>query len=192
MSRFVAIVLSVLAASVVLPVSSSLALASKKLPDMKTVSHVDVDRYLGLWYEIARFPNSFQKGCDSATAEYSLVSEGTLRVFNTCLSSKNGEARTADGEAKIADRNTNAKLKVTFLPKWLRFLNIGLANYWIIDLDVDYRWVVVSEPSRKFMWILSREPQMSQDVYEGILKRAQEQDLDVSKLIASRPGSVTQ
>jgi apolipoprotein D and lipocalin family protein len=192
MSRFVAMALSLLAVSIVLPVSSSLALASKKLPDMKTVSYVDVDRYLGLWYEIARFPNSFQKGCDSATAEYSLVSEGTIRVFNTCLSSKNDKVRTADGQAKIADRNSNAKLKVTFLPKWLRFLNIGLANYWIIDLDVDYRWVVVSEPSRKFMWILSREPQMSQDVYEGILKRAQEQDLDVSKLIASRPGSVTQ
>ncbi len=172
------------------PVLSACASAEKSRSEMKTVSHVDVDRYLGTWYEIARFPNRFQKGCDQATANYSLQSAEKLRVVNTCVGLDDGKLQKVDGEARISDRQTQAKLKVTFLPKWLRFLNIGVANYWIIDLDADYRWAVVSEPSREYMWILSREPRMARDVYEGILKRARDQELDVARLVPSRPGSV--
>jgi apolipoprotein D and lipocalin family protein len=159
----------------------------KGKPAMRTVAFVDTQKYLGLWYEIAHFPNRFQKGCHSATAEYSLKKSGSIRVLNTCLSDKDEKPKKVDGEAKIADRTTGAKLKVTFLPSWLRFLNVGVANYWIIDLDADYGWVVVSEPSRKYMWVLSREAQLDRQTYEKILERAREQELDVSKLVFSRP-----
>ena len=123
-------------------------------PALKTVDHVDIQRYTGRWYEIARLPNRFEKKCDrDVTAEYSLDGK-TLRVSNACRKADGALTRAA-GKAKIVDSATNAKLKVTFF--WPFY-----GDYWILGLDPQYRWAVVGEPSRKFLWILSRTPKLTE------------------------------
>jgi apolipoprotein D and lipocalin family protein len=158
--------------------------------DLRTVGAVDLERYQGLWYEIARLPNRFQRNCQGSTAEYGIREDGKVSVVNTCTDPRNGEKRRVQGVARVVDSLTNAKLKVTFLPRWLRFLPFGQGDYWVIDLDADYRYAVVSEPSRKFMWVLSRTPSMDADTYQRILARAAEQGLTVGRLELSRPDSI--
>jgi apolipoprotein D and lipocalin family protein len=137
---------------------------------------VDLDRYLGKWYEIARYPNRFEKDCASdVTAQYTLRADGKIEVVNSCRQS-DGKVKYSKGSAKIADRQSNAKLKVTFF--WLFY-----GNYWIIDLDPDYRYAVVSEPGRDYLWILSRTPQLDSAVYNQIAGRLREQGLDPARLI---------
>lgn len=144
--------------------------------DLQTVSYVDLHRYLGTWYEIARLPNRFERRCDAdVTANYSLRGDGTIRVVNGCRQ-KDGSIRRSNGYAKIVDKNTNSKLKVTFF--WPFF-----GNYWIVDLDRDYRYAVVSEPRRKYLWILSRTPQVDPALYHRILERIEVLGFDSSRLI---------
>lgn len=144
--------------------------------DLQTVSYVDLHRYLGTWYEIARLPNRFERRCDAdVTANYSLRGDGTIRVVNGCRQ-KDGSIRRSNGYAKIVDKNTNSKLKVTFF--WPFF-----GNYWIVDLDRDYRYAVVSEPRRKYLWILSRTPQVDPALYQRILERIEVLGFDSSRLI---------
>lgn len=121
---------------------------------LEAVSHVDLQRYLGTWYEIATIPQRFQKGCVGVAAEYSLRKNGDIQVLNTCLlETLDGEVRTARGKARVVDRTTNAKPKVCFFgPFW--------GAYWIIGLDMDYRWAIVGHPDRNYLWILNRSPQM--------------------------------
>lgn len=164
--------------------------SSAEQSDLRTVSHIEISRYLGKWYEIARFPNRFQKDCDEATAEYSMKDEDTLRVVNTCRKRDGEGLKQVTGIAKVADLESQAKLKVSFLPGWLRWTGIGKGDYWIIDLATDYSYAVVSEPSRKYLWILCREPVMSQRTYDGILKRLKEQKFDLTPLIGSREGAL--
>ncbi|MGZ3689499.1 MAG: lipocalin family protein [Bdellovibrionota bacterium] len=156
---------------------------------MRTVPRVEVGRYLGKWYEIARFPNFFQKDCDEATAEYSLRDDGRLQVVNTCRRIDGRGLRQVIGIAEVADSTSQAKLKVSFLPRWLRWTGIGKGDYWIIDLAEDYSYAVVSEPNRKYLWILCREPVMSSQTYDGILKRLRDQKFDLFSLIPSREGA---
>ena len=112
---------------------------------LKTVDHVDLNRYLGKWYEIARLPNRFEKKCHrDVTAEYSRDGQKII-VHNSCIQ-QDGKPNVAEGRAKVVDATTNAKLKVTFF--WPFY-----GNYWIIGLDSEYRWAVVGEPGRKYMWI---------------------------------------
>lgn len=159
-------------------------------PDLRTVGAVDLDRYQGRWYEIARLPNRFQRNCQGSTADYAVRDDGKVSVVNTCTDPRNGEIRQVQGVARVVDSLTNAKLKVTFLPRWLRFLPFGQGDYWVIDLDADYRYAVVSEPSRKFMWVLSRTPSMDAETYQRILARAADQGLTVGRLELSRPDSI--
>ena len=146
------------------------------LPELQTVPYVDLRRYLGLWYEIASFPQSFQRGCTGSTATYSLRSNGDIDVVNRCrIGSLDGKEKMAKGLAQVVDRTTNAKLRVSFFrPFW--------GDYWIIDLGADYEFAVVGHPSRDYLWILSRTPTMDPTVYDGIVGRLREQGYEVDRL----------
>ncbi len=138
---------------------------------LEVVDNVNLARYTGRWYEIARYPNWFEPAdCVGTTAEYELRDDGTVTVINTCYEGElNGPQNRIEGIARIIDSQTNAKLKV-------RFFWPFEGDYWIIDLDDDYEWAVVGEPSRRFLWILSRTPALSSDTYEGILSRLPAKD----------------
>ena len=126
------------------------------------VSSVDLNRYIGQWYEIAKIPNPFQKKCVlNTTAEYKLLEDGKIRVVNRCIK-ENGEIITARGVAKTVEPSTNAKLKVSFVS--LFGLRLFWGDYWIICIDQDYRWAIVGDPHRKYGWILSRTPTISENV----------------------------
>ena len=132
---------------------------------LEVVESVDLERYLGRWYEIASYPAWFQRNCTATTADYSLREDGLIEVVNSCRKgSLDGKLKQAKGRAKVVDAETNAKLKVSFFgPFW--------GPYWIIDLDPDYQWAVVGGPKRKYLWILSRTPQMNQELYDEIVAR---------------------
>lgn len=143
---------------------------------LQTVSKVDLERYSGKWYEIASFPQRFQKGCHSTTAAYTLSNKGYLIVENCCnRNSVNGKQSYIRGRAFVDKNSGNVKLKVQFF--WpLR------AKYWIIDLADDYSYAVVSHPNKKYLWILSRTPKMNEQTYGQILGRLKEKGFDLSKL----------
>jgi len=159
--------------------SFSKAIGGERLESgaVRTVDYVDLNRYLGTWYEIASFPQSFQEGCVATTANYALKPNGRIAVRNECrIDSLDGNLKTANGTARVVDRTSNAKLKVTFFWPFS-------GDYWIIDLDPEYRWAVVGDPSREYLWILSRTPQLDETLYQEIVARtAREQGYDVSKL----------
>jgi apolipoprotein D and lipocalin family protein len=153
-------------------------LASSR-PPLETVSRVDLNRYLGRWYEIARYPTSFERKCArDVTADYSIKPDGGIRVVNSCVTSSGSLTRSV-GTAKTVDQSTNAKLKVTFF--WPFY-----GKYWIIGLGRDYDYAVVGEPSRKFLWILSRTPQISDDLYAHITAQLASKGYDASKLMRTR------
>ena len=130
---------------------------------LTAVDNVDLRRYAGKWYEIARYPNRFQRKCQSdTTAIYTLRSDGKVQVVNACRE-KNGKVNTARGTAKVVDKKTNAKLKVTFF--WPFY-----GDYWVIGLSPDYQYAIVGEPSRKYLWILSRTPNMEETTYQEVLR----------------------
>ena len=147
-----------------------------KLPPLQTVPRVDIARYTGTWYEIAAFPQRFQKGCTATTATYSLRDDGLIKVVNRCRKgSLDGELSSATGKARVKDTKTNAKLEVSFFwPFW--------GDYWIIDLGDDYEFAVVGHPSRDYLWILSRVPTMDATVYAGILQRLRDKDYPLDRL----------
>lgn len=145
-----------------------------KATELKTVSSVNIERYAGRWYEIAKYPNRFQKSCvGNTTADYVLKSNGRIEVTNQCMK-KDGKVNRAVGEAKIVDKTTNAKLNVRFAPRLLSFLPFVWGDYWVIELADDYSYAVVSGgPSRDYFWILSRKPDLDDTLYQGILRRAE-------------------
>jgi apolipoprotein D and lipocalin family protein len=144
-------------------------------PPLETVSYVDIERYAGKWYEIAKYPVVFENGCVDVTAEYTVLEDGTVRVVNTC-GSTDGGSRDIVGSATVTDPSTNAKLSVSF------FGPFG-APYWIIELDEDYQYAVVGDPSREFLWILSRTPSLDEATLSGILDRLPDRGYDPDGLI---------
>ncbi len=145
-------------------------------PLLRTVESVDLSRYSGTWYEIARYPNRFQRDCQSDTkAEYTLRKDGKVQLVNSCRQ-KDGKVKTARGTAKVADKATNAKLRVTFF--WPFY-----GDYWIIGLSPDYRYAIVGEPKRKYLWILSRTPEMDETTYQEIVKQIRKAGYDPERLI---------
>ena len=146
------------------------------MPELKTVEHVDVARYMGTWYEIAKFPQRFEKGLVGVTADYTLLPNGKVRVLNRGYKGDfNGKLQTAEGKARVVDTRTNAKLKVSFFWPFA-------GNYWILELGKDYEYAVLGDESRKYLWILSRTPQMDEAVYTELLRRARDKGFDISKL----------
>ena len=156
--------------------SLGLAFGGKPQPALPTVAHVDIQRYLGTWYEIARLPQKFQEGCAGVTAKYDLRDDGSISVLNRCLQGGlSGRERTAEGIARIVDPVTNAKLEVSFFrPFW--------GDYWILELGADYEYAVVGVPDRGSLWILSRTPQMDPGLVEQVLARRQAQGFDISRM----------
>lgn len=166
----------------VLCVWTCIATAQGSDTSVKTIPALDVQRYLGAWYEIAKFPNWFQKKCVANTkAVYSVRADGNLKVLNSCRLA-DGVTSEAEGTARQIGAKDSPKLEVRFAPAWLSFLPIVWGDYWIIDLDSQYQLAVVSDPRREYLWILSRTPQIEQKTYEELLQRLQTQQFDVRKL----------
>jgi apolipoprotein D and lipocalin family protein len=147
---------------------------------LTTVASVDVDGYLGRWYEIARFENSFEENCEGVTADYSRRDDGLISVVNTCREgSPSGKARTAAGRAKIADGTTNARLKVSFFgPFW--------GDYWILDLTDDYSRAIVGEPSGRYLWVLARTPTLDDAARAAVMTRLEEFGYNTGALYFSK------
>jgi apolipoprotein D and lipocalin family protein len=152
--------------------------------ELTVVPHVDLQRYVGMWYEIARLPNSFQTKCQSdVTATYILNSDGTLDVINNCLKS-DGTRSEARGKAKRAsDDQPLSKLKVRFAPAFLSWLPFVWGDYWILALDKDYSYVVIGEPSRQYLWILSRTPALTDSTIQSLLSQIRSMGYDLSSLL---------
>jgi apolipoprotein D and lipocalin family protein len=140
----------------------------KDFPPLTTLEQVDLNKYAGLWYEVAKIPNSFQDQCAyGTTAEYKIQKDGSIQVINKCYD-ENGEPDIADGVANVVDKKTNSKLEVSFVS----FLGIRpfWGDYWIIGLDKDYRWAVIGTPTRKYGWILSRTPSLPDETMQKIFE----------------------
>lgn len=155
-------------------------------PPVRTVTRVDLDRYLGRWHEVARLPNRFQKDCASnVTADYARRSDGRIQVTNRCAR-QDGSSIVAEGVARVVDERTNARLKVRFAPAWLSVLPFVWGDYWIIGLADDYSYAVVGAPNREYLWFLSRTPTMSPAAWEAAERAARENGFDLSRLIRTK------
>jgi apolipoprotein D and lipocalin family protein len=175
--------LLVFAAALVFSTHGSMAAGATPLT---TIASLDVNRYMGTWYEIAKFPNRFQKDCAGNTsATYSLREDGRVRVVNRCRT-LDGSEKVAEGVARQVGAATSAKLKVRFAPAILSFIPMVWGDYWVIDLDEGYRLSAVSEPGREYLWILSRTPQVDPAAYQALLGRLAAQGFDFSKLVRTR------
>lgn len=180
MTNFFSAITPILIAIFLIPFAAHAQKAEKAA--LTTVQSVDLGRYVGQWYEIGKYPNRFQKQCvANTTATYSMKPNGKIEVRNECTL-KNGTTETAVGEAKIADKKTNAKLKVRFAPGALSFLPFVWGNYWIIDLDKEYGYVAIGEPKREYFWILSRKPVIDDASYQAIVRRAESMGFDPAKI----------
>lgn len=171
-------VLFAAAAAVVTTGVAAYAYARRKLhPPLPTVAHVDLHQYMGLWYEVARLPARFEKGCQHVTAQYKLQPNGTVHVLNTChKGGLNGPVTTATATARATDA-TNAKLKVQFFWPFE-------GDYWILALDqADYRYALVGEPSRQNLWILSRTPHLERNLRDQLVAQARELGFPVENLL---------
>ncbi|WP_053088774.1 lipocalin family protein [Moraxella canis] len=168
-------------AIVTVGVSACATTASPSAQTPQTVDHVRLDDYLGTWYEIGRLPMSFQNKCThNVTANYTLKDNGKIKVLNTCQT-KDGQM-SADGEAYPID-DTNAKLKVSFLPSFLKKLPIAQADYWVLATTEDaqnYTSALVGTPDRKYLWVLSRTPSLDERIYQNYLDIARQNGYDLS------------
>jgi apolipoprotein D and lipocalin family protein len=157
---------------------AALALATRNKA-LKTVGHVELEKYLGKWYEIAKFPQNFEKGCTDVTAEYSLRDDGKISVVNSCT--KDGHPKTTEGIASINDKASNAKMDIQF--QWP-----FSGKYWIIALAPDYSYAVVGHPNRKYLWILNRKPVMDSMTYNHLVLVAASRGFDIRKLVKTVQG----
>jgi apolipoprotein D and lipocalin family protein len=149
-------------------------LTKEEYKTLEVVPHVDLKKYLGKWYEIAHLPARFQEGCDETTATYALSEDGSISVLNECI--KDGKAKQAKGKAKVVDKDSGAKLKVTFF--WPFY-----GDYWIINLGKDYDYSVVGTPNRKYLWILCRTPKMDDKLYSQLIESVKSRGFNVNNLI---------
>jgi apolipoprotein D and lipocalin family protein len=160
-----------------------LADANTSRKTLATIPSLDVTRYMGTWYELAKIPNDFQKKCvGDTTATYSLRDDGQVQVVNRCRT-QDGGAEVAEGVARQIGEASSPKLKVRFAPAYLSFIPMVWGDYWVIDLDDNYQLAAVSEPKRRYLWILSRSPQVDPAAYDALLARLAVHGLDLSKLV---------
>jgi lipocalin len=145
--------------------------------DNSVVKDLNIDRYLGKWYEIARFDHSFERGLVGVTAEYSMREDGKIKVVNSGYKgSLDGEKSEAIGKAKIPNSSMPSKLKVSFF--WIFY-----GDYFVLELDENYQWAIVGSKTDKYLWILSRNPQMDDQLYSKLLNKLQARGYNTSKLI---------
>jgi len=164
--------------------AATLAYAQTK--PLQTVDKVQLDRYLGVWYEIARKPMYFENKCSrDITATYTLNENGNVSVTNRCLS-KDGQLQQSIGEAFVQNAPFNTKLKVSFLPEAIRWLSVARGDYWILKIDDDYQTVLIGEPRRKYMWVLSRSAQPDQAVVNEYLEYAKSVGYNLTDLIHTK------
>jgi apolipoprotein D and lipocalin family protein len=160
--------------------------SAQQMAPLQAISSLDLQKYKDRWFEIAKYPNRFQSMCAKATsAQYSLQ-EGSVSVLNTCTTDKN-EITQAMGEARPVGRLTNeslspAQLEVAFAPKWIRWLPAVWGSYWVVAIDPNYRWSLVSEPKREFAWILARESKLSETDKQAVLAAVRAAGLDEKRL----------
>jgi apolipoprotein D and lipocalin family protein len=157
--------------------------------DLAVVPSVDLQRYMGTWYEIARLPMWFQRGCIRSQAHYELIDSETVAVANSCTTAE-GETKQATGRARVVDPASNAKLEVVF-DNWFSriFPSLARGDYWIIDLDPQYRTVVVGHPSRKYLWILARTPEIPEARYQELVALARARGFEVERLVRAGDSS---
>lgn len=148
---------------------------SSKNPPLETVQKVELDKYLGTWYEIARYEHFFEKDCKDVTANYSMMDEETIKVINRCTNIQTNEKKEALGRAYATDI-TNSKLKVSFFRPFY-------GDYWILILDKNYDYVVVGTPNREYLWILSRTAKLDEKIKKEILEKLPTLGFETSKLI---------
>ncbi len=174
------LLVATLAAAAWAPVHAQSAEANRPVPQL------DLQRYSGTWHEIAHLPMFFQRHCvDRITATYTRKADGTVEVRNACAT-RNGTMDESVGVARPVPGQPGA-LEVRFAPQWLSWLPMVWADYWVIDLDPEYRWAVVGGPSRKYLWILSREPRMARATFESITSRAAALGYPVERLVMAAP-----
>ncbi|MCI5058268.1 MAG: lipocalin family protein [Flavobacteriales bacterium] len=156
-------------------VSGFFACQTNNIHESKTVADVDLERYAGTWYEIAKFPNRFEKGLDCITATYTLKDDGSVEVYNKGRNVKTSEFEDIKGNAKIPDPNFPGQLEVTFFAPFS-------ADYHIYELDDDYQYALVGSPNKKFLWILSRTKSLEEDRYNSLIERAKSLEFEVEKM----------
>ena len=172
MQKIWSLIMSIVFIALLLPCPVVVAAAQNE-NQLKTVPNVNLERYTGLWYEIAKIPNRFQQKCDrGTTAQYALREDGKIDVINRCFD-KAGKVIEAKGIARIVDAESNAKLKVSFVK--IFGLSLFWGDYWIIGLGEDYDFAIVGTPGRKYGWILSRTPTLNQDKLNKIFDLLREQ-----------------
>ena len=155
------------------------------LAPLEPIASLDLPRYMGRWYELARYPNRFQQQCiGAATAEYTLLPKGTVRVVNQCPK-PGGKVDQAIGEARRVGPDGSPTLQVRFAPAWLSFLPQVWGNYWVVELDAAYQVAVVSEPKREFLWVLSREPNVPAAQWAALEVRLQALGFEPARLMRS-------
>ena len=161
------------------------------LPPVSTIATLDVPRYMGTWYEIAKFPNRFQAKCVANTrARYLAQTDGSVQVLNSCVTA-DGSTIDALGLAKQVGTVTSPKLQVRFAPVWLSWLPMVWGDYWVIDLDADYQLAAVSDSKREYLWVLSRTPQVNDKAYGALMERLKSQHFEVEKLERTTQTSAT-
>lgn len=155
-----------------------------------TVTSVDLTRYAGTWYEIARLPMWFQRHCIDSKAVYTVRPDGAVGVHNECVTDS-GKVEQAEGVATVVDATTNAKLNVVFDNWFARlFGSSRQGNYWILDLDADYRTAVVGTPDRRYLWILARSPRLDEASYQRLVEVGRGLGYPTDELLrATRPAS---
>ena len=152
---------------------------------LKTVPTVDLPRYMGKWYGIAHIPNTFQKSClREVTANYSLLASNHVRGINTCRKA-NGELFNLEVNGHVQDK-TNAKLVFKISSSWLSWIPMLKADYWIVDLADDYTYAAVATPDSQYLWLLARQPQLEESVYQQLVKRVAKQGFAVEKLVKNK------
>ncbi|NNH27089.1 lipocalin family protein [Acinetobacter terrestris] len=166
--------------------SSILTLAHAQTDPLQAVEKIELNKYLGTWHEVVRKPLYFQRKCDSnVIANYSLNKNGNIKVDNSCYT-KDGKFKQTIGEAFVQNAPSNSKLKVSFLPKIIRWLPVGRGDYWVLKIDENYETVLVGEPGKKYMWILSRSQQPQPEVVQEYLNYAESIGYDLSDVIKTK------
>lgn len=149
--------------------------------DLPTVTSVNLKRYAGKWYSIARLPAWFQNECARSTATYEVRSDGKIGVINECFTHA-GKSKQIRGTAEVVDPKTNAKLVVVF-DNWAGTIGLAKGDYWILDLGEGYQTAIVGTPNRKYLWFLARTPRISNEEYSRMVRLSRELGFDTSKLI---------